>query len=190
MTSTEYPFLQQKYAAAAATSVFPLPTSPCIRRFIGNSRCISRIQSETARSCAFVGVNGSLSHSSEISTLCMTAPVRSLPRRFISESPSFSVISSSNTSRRLAAVYSSRLRGKCICFTACSRGSSSMRLISPSGSVSGSLTTESAVLTFADTMLLVSPAVRGYFGISPPWDVSTNSGEPICIRTRSPDIFP
>ncbi|CCY19675.1 unknown [Eubacterium sp. CAG:786] len=120
----------------------------------------------------------------------MTAPERSLPRDFIIESPSFSVSSSSKTSRLRASVYSSRLCGKCICLTACSRVRSPMRRTSPSGSVSGSFTTVSAVFTFAETMLFVSPAVSGYFGIRPFSLVSTNSGEPICILTMSPFILP
>ena len=45
--------------AAAATSVLPLPTSPCKRRFIGAVRAMSRAMCSMTRVCAPVGANGS-----------------------------------------------------------------------------------------------------------------------------------
>ena len=185
-----WPFRNAKYAAAAATSVLPLPTSPCISRFIGNSRCISAIQSRTAFFCAFVGSNGSALQSGVISAGFMTAPVCSLPRRFIKDSPSFRVSSSSSTRRRRASVYSCRVRGKCICLTAVSRGSSPSFSISGCGRLSATVTCCNAVFTFADTMLLESPAVSGYFGMSTFSETSTNSGVLICFRISSPVILP
>ena len=46
---------------ANATAVFPLPTSPCSRRFIGRPLARSARISATARSCAAVSANGNRS---------------------------------------------------------------------------------------------------------------------------------
>ena len=46
-------------AAATATTVLPLPTSPCSNRFIGRPRAMSAAISSMTRRCARVGSNGS-----------------------------------------------------------------------------------------------------------------------------------
>ena len=47
-------------AASAATSVLPLPTSPCSSRFMGCGACMSFAISPSTRFCAPVGLKGSM----------------------------------------------------------------------------------------------------------------------------------
>src|SRR5262249_1892395 len=53
-----HPFSIPLTAAFRATMVFPLPTSPCSNRFIGEAFSRSAAISASTRFCAAVGLNG------------------------------------------------------------------------------------------------------------------------------------
>ena len=85
----------QAQMAAAATSVLPLPTSPCKRRFMDVSPDMSVRISSTARRCAPVGEKGSDSQNGEASAFFIGAPVEAAPWFFIRPMPSCKTRSSS-----------------------------------------------------------------------------------------------
>ena len=58
MKALWYPARCAAHKSAAATSVLPLPTSPCKRRDIRLPDAISRSASSAARRCALVGEKG------------------------------------------------------------------------------------------------------------------------------------
>ena len=84
--------------SAAATRVLPEPTSPCISRFISLPEVMSPAASAMARSCAPVGVKGSVAVNSAMSRGCTAMPGCTSPSPRTSESAQTSVNNSSNTS--------------------------------------------------------------------------------------------
>ena len=91
-------------AASAATSVLPLPTSPCSSRFIGLAAAMSAAISASTRFCAFVGLNGSIvlifSRTLSFNSNCIPSIGRALAR--FNASPVSSQKNSSKIMRKCA----------------------------------------------------------------------------------------
>ena len=109
-------------AASAATSVLPLPTSPCSSRYMGCGAAMSCAISPSTRFCAPVGLNGSIclmrSRTRSVRANAMPGYRRALAR--FSSSPHSSQKNSSKISRYCAGerkAFSSRRSesggGKC-----------------------------------------------------------------------------
>ena len=100
--------------AAAATSVLPLPTSPCSKRFIGAVRAMSCARCSITRACAPVGVNGSSAVEARPPVgrrRDRRRPARGFPRARLSAAASATPKNSSNTMRRRPRSISSSSRG-------------------------------------------------------------------------------
>ena len=113
------PFCAANQMAAAATSVLPLPTSPCKSRFIGTSPQRSARISSVERFCAPVGGYGRLRQNGPRSRGCMGALVLRRPWLRSRKMPIWSRYSSSKISRRRAAARSSAFLGAWMPRTAC-----------------------------------------------------------------------
>ena len=105
------PFCAANQMAAAATSVLPLPTSPCKSRFIGTSPQRSARISSVERFCAPVGGYGRLRQNGPRSSGCIGALVLCRPWLRSKKMPICSKYSSSKIRRRRAAANSSLLWG-------------------------------------------------------------------------------
>ena len=113
------PFWAANQMAAAATSVLPLPTSPCKSRFIGTSPHRSPTISSVERRCAPVGGYGRLRQNGPRSSGCIGALVRLRPWLRKRKMPICSRYSSSKMSLRLAAARSAAFCGAWMARTAC-----------------------------------------------------------------------
>ncbi len=160
------PFFAANKAAAAATAVFPEPTSPCKSLFMGDVPCISAIMSFTARFWAFVISKGSdfpkAAMSSFRGDILQAFSVR--VRFFISIIPNCSRSSSSKASRLRATSAAWESLGKCMLFSAYSRVEREYSSLTPSGRESAKKLS-SALFKISETLVVtiaaVSPSVRG-----------------------------
>ncbi len=117
------PFSAAAYIKNKATAVFPLPTSPCKRRFIRRPLDISREISSIARSCAPVGANGSNSRKrARMPSIRNMGPGWARRSRRSMEHISENSSMSSKASRSFAALSVWRSGGRCSAKSACASG--------------------------------------------------------------------
>ena len=108
------------YAEINATIVFPEPTSPCNKRFIGFELSISSSISCKTLNCAFVNLKGKLFIISDIFAFLSKAIPSFSSSYLLFKLSNASCIdsNSSKTNLFLANLKFSKLSGKCICFIA------------------------------------------------------------------------